>query len=254
MLLFSLLLGMDHVANEINLADALPARIAFEEALLFMKSKIPLTKEEYYALEAKLRFRAFTVGRLTQMDAIEIVRKKLNEVISEGRTIAQFFQEAGADRLLQSAGFHDSNPWYWNTVYQNNIMGSYNTGRALEIQETKPDMLEFIGIDDRRQSEICRARTGTIRRRDDPWWNGNYPILHHGCRSTVRAIFAEEAKIRGIKQTKLKSYYPPPQPGFGGNPLDTGSFYQLTPGMKERAKQYGILGEIAKAGHRLGIG
>jgi hypothetical protein len=121
------------------------------------------------------------------------------------------------------------------------------------VQETNPVMMEYIGIDDDRQTEICQVRSGVILNADDPWWNNNWPPNHWNCRSTVRLIYPEEVTVRRLRPTPNPPDSPPPMPGFGGNPLSTGSFYLMTESMKQRAKQYGILGEIRKLANEIGL-
>jgi len=57
-------MGMDHATRKINAADTEIPPLPFEEAVSFMKGRVPMTKTEWNELEPKLRFRAFTVARL----------------------------------------------------------------------------------------------------------------------------------------------------------------------------------------------
>ncbi len=258
------LMGMDHViepleVEQIEMANPIkisPEPLPFEEAISFFRARVPLTKEEWDELEAKLRFRAFTVARLTELDAINRVREKLLKVIEQGKTFQQFMAEGGEDELLRRAGFHRSNPWYWETVFRTNLQTAYNTGRRLQLTKD-PRVLyyEFIGIRDSRQSAICRRRSGIIRPANDPFWSRNWPPLHHRCRSSVRPIYRTEAERRGLRVTpkrKLAGLEPPAE-GFGHDPIESGSFWKLTSRMQERAERYGIIEEIKKLAKRLGL-
>ncbi|MBI3584207.1 MAG: minor capsid protein [Nitrospinae bacterium] len=252
-ILFSFLLGMDHAESKIQLAEILPEPLAFEEAINFMKGHITLSAIIFYDLESKLRFRAFTVARLTQLDAIDNIRERLADVLKEGKTLSQFWDEGGKDELLQKSGFHKSNPWYWETVFRTNIQTSYNAGRAMQFKENPPPYYEFIGITDSRQTQICQARSGIIKPSDDPFWSSNWPPLHFACRSTIRGVHKEEFEISGLKVTEdlkdTRKYKA--QKGFGGNPIDTGSFYKLTPEMKKRAREFGVIDEIERLAKKL---
>jgi SPP1 gp7 family putative phage head morphogenesis protein len=249
-------MGMDHVESKIefrdDVLDVIPEPLSFEEAEKLFLMRIPMTKEEWEELEAKLRFRAFTVARLTELDAINAIREKLIKVLQEGKTLRQFWEEGGKDELLKRAGFHNSNPWYWETVFRTNIQTAYNAGRAYQFRKAKPAYLEFVGITDARQTRICRARSGVIRPADDPWWSSNWPPLHFNCRSTVRAIHKEEFETLGLSVTRNLPSEPPAK-GFGVHPLESGSYWKLTPQMIERAKKYGIYEEIVKTAKELGL-
>jgi SPP1 gp7 family putative phage head morphogenesis protein len=199
-----------------------------------------------------MRFRAFTVARLTELDAIENVRKRVSKALDDGKTLGQFWEEAGNDEILRKAGFFRGDPWYWETVFRTNVQTAYNAGRAYQFKKHPPEYLEFVGITDIRQTSICRLRSGTIRKTDDPFWSSNWPPLHFNCRSTVRAVHKEELDGLGLRETNELPKDRPAK-GFGLNPIETGSYYKLTDGMIKRAKQYGIMGEIDKAAKEMGL-
>lgn len=256
--LLSFLMGMDHVSNDIELADIfklVPEPVPFDEAIKMMSSRVSLSKKKYSELESQLRFRAFTVARLTRYDSIEMIRKLLVRNLAQGGTVEDFWKNATHHDLMLKLGVSKSNPWYWENVYRTNIQTDYNAGRALQFKQSPVEYYEFIGIKDSRQTPICRVRSGVIRPSKDPFWSVNWPPLHFSCRSTIRGVRKEEFKNFGLKLTApgaLKGVEPV-QKGFGGNPIDTGSFYKLTPEMRKRAKQYGVLGEIESMGKELGV-
>jgi SPP1 gp7 family putative phage head morphogenesis protein len=177
------------------------------------------------------------------------------KAVEEGKPLSEFWTEASA---LSSSGLGAS-PWYWETVYRTNGQTAYNTGRSAEFARVQPAYLEFVGIEDVRQTTICRQRSGTILPATHPFWKSNWPPLHYNCRSTVRAVSQEEVDLMreadpGWQPTDGGNLAPdiPPQ-GFGGNPISTGSFYKLTPSMIDRAKKYGILDDIKALGKSLGL-
>jgi hypothetical protein len=71
----------------------------------------------------------------------------------------------------------------------------------------------------------------------------------------VRPIYREEVERGEVKVTrkdKLKKL-PAPLEGFGHDPLEAGSFWRMTQKMWERAKKYGILGELERLARELGL-
>lgn len=256
LLTISYLLGRDHVGTRLELADEdeVPA-IPFAEAVQFMRARVPLTKEEWSGLEPRLRFRAFTVAALSRPDAVDRVRRMAADAIEKGKGLAEFWTSASAE---SSAGLGAS-PWYWETVYRTNVQTAYNAGRAAEFARAQPEYLEFVGIEDSRQTEICAQRSGVVLPASHWFWKKNWPPLHFNCRSTVRAVFQDEvdeirkanpdwtptADARITRDAAAK--------GFGGNPIETRSFYKLTPAMIRRAEDYGILGNIKAFGEKLGL-
>ena len=122
------------------------------------------------------------------------------------------------DELLKKAGWEKDGGWYWETVYRTNTMSAFNAGRAEAFEEYEPEYLKFIGIEDFRQTPVCAARSGIVKKRTDPFWKKNFPPLHFNCRSTVRPVYAEEAAAFSIKENKNVSLQSKPAKGFGRNP------------------------------------
>lgn len=256
LLTIAYLLGRDHAARPLDLAESYDA-IPFEQAIAFMKSRVSMTKDEWSDLEPRLRFRAFTVAALADPDAIEKVRRSALASMNEGKAVGEFWTEAMAEEAAQLSG---KNPGYWENVFRTNTQTAYNTGRAAEFSSTNPEYLEFIGIEDTRQTDICADRSGVILPATHPFWSSNWPPLHFQCRSTVRAIYREEAEfLRGQnpdwKPTDAGEIdgMPGAAKGFGGNPIDTGSFWMLTPKMVERAERYGIIDDIKAFAKTVGM-
>ncbi len=244
-LLLSLLFGMTHVKEkeEQKLFFDPDFDATFKEAVEFMKEKLSLTKGEFYSLDAKARFKAFTVARLTGLDAIERVKEKLTKALEEGKTVKEWVEELGEDGILKTVGFHQSNPWYLETVFRTNISTAYNAGRLMQIQRSKDKIkyLEYVAIDDNRTTPICRKLDGTKLPPDDPFWATYTPPNHFNCRSTVRAIFKGSEEAKRVRERKPKDIPPVPE-GFAASPLD--SWWKLTDSMAKRIVKYRLKDEV----------
>lgn len=238
-LFLSFFLGLDHGSSDLELADGdvIDEPLPFEEAEKFFKSRVSLTKKEWLDLEPKLRFRAFTIAALGDPDIIDKVRTRMISQLKTGGTLESFWN---LEKVESMAGVSKKSPFYWETVYRTNMQTSYNAGRAMEYQKTQPEYLEFVGIEDERQTSVCAQRSGIILPATHPFWSTNWPPLHFNCRSTVRGVFKEEIDV--IKETNPTWETTPDRNlpreqilgGFGGNPLDQGSFFKLTPSMASR--------------------
>ena len=251
-LILSLLFGMVHIKEkeEQKLFFDPDFDATFEEAVEFMKEKLSLTPEEFYKLDAKARFRAFTVAKLTGLDAIERVKEKLIKAIEEGKTLKEWIEELGEDGILKAAGFHQQNPWYLETVFRTNISTAYNAGRLMQFSRSKDKIkyLEYVAIDDSRTTEICRRLDGTRLPPNDPFWASYTPPNHFNCRSTVRAIFRGSDEAKRIRKWKPKDIPPVPE-GFAGSPLD--SWWKLTDSMAKRVVKYGLKEEVLEKAKRM---
>ena len=247
----ALLLGMEPERN--NFADDAPVEILpFEEALAYMKKRVPVDKETYYALNDKMRYRAFTVGRLADADAVKQVQGMLAGALEEGGGLQQFLQMTEG-QLADVAGMGRGAGWYYETVYRTNTSTAYNVGRAIGFEDVPPIALELIGIDDMRQTETCHALTVPPFRRPygDPVWQSLWPPFHFNCRTTVRAIYDESEIEEAGGPDKFYSQGTPdyqPDKGFGAYPVDkTDTWWDLTDAMRARAKKYGLEAEFLEA-------
>ena len=251
----ALLLGMEPETGRSNFADDVDV-LPFEEAVAYMRRRLPVDGKTYYALADKMRYRAFTVSRLADGDAVRHVQSMLVKAMDEGSGIQQFLQLTEG-QLADAAGMGKGAGWYYETVYRTNTATAYNVGRAIGFEETPPVALELIGIDDARQTEICHSLTVPPFRKpyDDPVWEHMWPPFHFNCRTTVRAIYDESEIEDAGGPDKFYTQGTPdytPEKGFGTYPLDkSDTWWDLTASMEERAEEYSLTGEFEEAKEKL---
>ena len=183
-------------------------------------------------MEEKAKSRAFYVSRLAELEAVGRVKEYLVDNLKDQTSFQNFVKNLDKDELLKKAGWEKEGGWYWETVYRTNTMSAFNAGRAEAFEEYDPEYLEFIGIEDFRQTPVCAARSGIVKKRTDPFWKSNFPPLHFNCRSTVRPVYAKEAAVFGIKESAEVSFPDAPAKGFGRNPA--AEWDEVTEGVKER--------------------
>jgi len=170
----------------------------FEEALEWFRARTPMRAGIYYALEARNRDDAFTVAHVAQMDVIQQVLGAIDKAIETGQGLRQFSKEVGEALIAAWQGKVANPAWRLETVFRTNTGSAFSRGRQLQmdtpvVAAIRPWRL-FDDTRDARESEICRACRGTIVRFDDPWLNEHTPLLHHCCRSHIRALREEQAK------------------------------------------------------------
>ena len=260
MLIRDTLLGIDSAVAGAGrgmkaFSDTIPIEtLPFEEAVAFLKTQVPLSKDAYYALDDKIRFRAFTVGRLNDGDAINKVKGIITRGLNEGATLSDYYTWTD-DEILNNIGFGKGDMAYWETVYRTNEQSVHNAGRAMGFQEVQPIAIELVGVNDLRQSETCRALTSPpfIRPYNDPIWKTLWPPFHFSCRTFPHGIYdsRELDEYGGPERAYRQGNYAAPEKGFGAYPLDKESWWRMTPDMWERAKEYGITGEIILAAQKL---
>ena len=235
------LLGMSHQSRTEDFAD-IPIDFDFdmpyESAMEFARKRISVTPSQFRKLSDDMKMRAFTVGRLSQIDMIGKVKQAyIKQLRSSSLSIDEFVKEA-LDLTGDDAKFSS----YYELVFRINIQTAYNAAKAMEMMADPPIFLEFIGIEDERQSDICAACSGVILPYTDPWWDTHWPPLHYNCRSTIREIFQEEADARGLldggyntnEELMRLGNIKNPQGSFGKNPARNNAFWATTPSQQNR--------------------
>lgn len=248
------MLGRIHAEEEnpeykINAADEteIPA-VPFEEAMNFLKSKVPMTKAEWLELEPKLRFRAFTVAQLGSADVVDKAKQILLKSFEKGGgTYSDTWEELKEKVNVNALGIK---PGYWENVFRTNTQSAYIAGKLQQYENTGVAAYQLMVIEDGRTSRICRhlltaSGYGMIISVDHPFWKKyGFPPYHFQCRTSIRAIWPSQVGKLGnmVENPTMKSLSKfKVQEGFGGNPLDKGNWWMMTPQQMERAIKYGCL-------------
>ena len=258
-LLLSLLLGNEHADRRVQLADddfgiGASFGVPSKDALEYLKSQIPLTKDEYAELERKVQFRAFTVSKLAEADFVNKAKMSLIDGIEHSKSFSEIWDEF--KKIGSEAGV-DISAGYFETVYRTNIQSAYNAGRLMRYKNNQPPAWELLFMEDGNMSEICTALMnevgGKAIKSDDPFWSTvGFPPYHYNCRTTFRAVYDYELNEGEIALAAPKESAPLDN-GFGGNPLEKESWWKLTDTMKERAKEYGLKDGIEAMAKKLGV-
>jgi SPP1 gp7 family putative phage head morphogenesis protein len=194
--------------------------LEFEEAVRWLRQRVPILDDEFYALDAQAKRKAFTVSGVAQLDLVNDIMRDLENAVSHGVPLNEF-KAAVQQKLMAAWGGTVKRPGHRiETIYRTNTQLAYGAGRYAQL--TNPDALKvrpvwvYDAVLDSRTTETCRERHGITKLASDEWWNTNYPPLHHRCRSGVRAIRSGGAELtENIPDSD-------PNEGFG-----------LTPGLDE---------------------
>lgn len=224
--------------------------LPYEEAVEYLSKRSILKKDDYYKLSDKLKFRAFTVGRINDGRLLEKLNAEMIKNVNDGKGLKDFLALTKTD-ILNKIGMGPNQGWYWETVYRTNVQTAYNVGRAMGFEEDPPIALEFVGVDDARQTDTCSSLSGVIRPYDDPFWEGHTPPLHFKCRSTLRGIYDESELPKkwsdiGNVENAAK--------GFGSWPTENDSWWEELASQTRAAKYYGVQQEIARAEKMFSLG
>lgn len=184
-----------------------------EEAIAWFRSRVPLTKEEWQALQEQARRKAFTVAGVAELDLLAEAWDSLARAIEQGTPYAEW---ANGVRNRLEAAWGRPDGQRLEAIFRTNVQMAYSSGRWVqmedpEFKETRPYRM-YDAILDSRTTRICQERNGTVLPADDPWWQRNWPPLHFNCRSGVRSLTQAEAERRGTTERPPSA---PGQEGFG---------------------------------------
>ena len=252
------MLGLIHAEEEnperkINAADETEIpEIPFNEAMQFLKSKVPMSKAEWLELEPKLRFRAFTVANISSLDMIESMKHVLIGALEKGESYSDTWE------TLKNIADDDAmkiRPGLWETIFRTNTQTAYMAGKLKQYENSGVAAYQLMVIEDGRTSKICRhlltaSGYGMILPVDHPFWKKyGFGPYHMNCRTSVRGIWPSQVGKLGnlVENPSMKSFAKfKPQEGFGGNPLDKESWWRMTDNMAFRAAEYGLWEVIEK--------
>ena len=253
----SYMLGLIHAEEEnpdhkINAADEteIPA-IPFNEAMQFLKSKVPMSKAEWLELEPKLRFRAFTVAQLGSADVVDKAKQILLKSFEKGGgTYSDTWEEL---KKKVNVNALDIKPGYWENVFRTNTQSAYIAGKLQQYENSNVAAYQLMVIEDGRTSRICRhlltaSGYGMIISVDHPFWKKyGFPPYHFQCRTSIRAIWPSQVGKLGnmVENPTMKSLSKfKVQEGFGGNPLDKESWWRMTASMLNRIAEYNLAEDV----------
>ena len=181
--------------------DLNPFKLSFTEAINWFCKKFPVLYDVIEDITKKVDEQFFYMKRSTELEVTKKLYYNLLDNLKNGGTFKTWLEMS--KEVLNKSGLGDS-PWYLELVYRNNMASAYNAGTFYNQQlnkKNKPYGL-YDGVDDNRQSDICKALDGKVFPLDHPFWNNYFPPNHHGCRSQRIALDAEELEEYGLKVSK----------------------------------------------------
>ena len=175
--------------------------LRFEEALAWLRARVPVTASEFRALSDAARRRAFTVGGVADADVVADVLASLEKAVEAG-TDFNDWRKAMQPTLETAWKGRVPNPGHrLELIFRQNVQSAYAAGRFK--QQRDPDVVKirpywlYDAVIDTRTSSVCRTLNGTLLLTTDPWWRTRYPPNHWNCRAGVRSLTRKQAAERG---------------------------------------------------------
>jgi SPP1 gp7 family putative phage head morphogenesis protein len=194
--------------------DEATLRLAFPEAIAYVRNKIPLPSKSWKTYSGQLQDVAFTVAQITELSLLADIQALVIKQLETGITIDGFKRDF--DALLDKSGYNLANRGYRaELVIQQNVRTAYSRGRweqHKQVRDRRP-YLQWRHRDSRVPRPHHLAQDGKVYSLDADVWRSIFPPPW-GCRCSAFALSDADLDRMGLSVSD-----PPPlkdiaEPGF----------------------------------------
>lgn len=232
----------------------LTGHFIFKAALDFLRKKKPLPEEEYKAIAAASRAKAFTVSGYTSAEVLQVFLDELAEACEQGKTKKEFMDTM--NDFLERNGYQGINPFHADVIFRTNMQTAYNAGHYKSMSQPETKRLrpywQYITAGDGHVRESHAQMDGRVYAADDPVWDVWFPPNGFRCRCTVVSLTRGQVERMGLTVSDKPPYevdygtgeiqYLFPDKGFSSNPAKDvwkPDMEKLNPVLKDILKQKG---------------
>lgn len=204
---------------------------AWDDAVAAFRARVPMTREQWDALTASARQRAFTASSVAQMDVLNDLWLGIDDAIARGATFGEFLKQTLPSVTEAWQGTSINPSARLETIFRTNVAQANATGRQAMLDhpvvKRRRPYLQYRAITDGRICPICSPLDGIVLPADDPFWRTHTPPLHFCCRCILIALTVEEADDENAARAEQGLPLTPPsnhraQKGFGVKPVPVG--------------------------------
>lgn len=175
--------------------------VQFQEAIDYLKGKLPEASLAWNDLAGPVHGKVFTVAGATSADLARDLQQALVQALAEGQTITSF--RKNFDQVVQARGwtYRGKRGWRTAVIFNTNMRSATMAGRWAQIQAAKADRpyLQYRTAGDARVRPQHRIWNGLIYPVDHSFWSTHYPPNGWGCRCTVRSYSLGDLRSRGLQ-------------------------------------------------------
>ena len=182
-------------------AQARPFGVQFQEAIRFLKGKLPEASLAWDDLAGPVHASVFAVAGATTADLTRGLHESLVDALAKGQTITAFRKDF--DRLVQEHGwtYRGKRGWRTSIIFDTNMRTAHMAGRWEQLQANKArrPFLQYRTAGDARVRPMHRQWNGLVFPIDDAFWQTHYPPNGWNCRCTVRAFSQADLTERNLQ-------------------------------------------------------
>lgn len=184
--------------------QARPFGVQFQEAIDFLKGKLPEASLAWDSLAGPVHSKVFTVAGSSSADLSRDIAASLVEALQKGTTLAQFRKDFDAAVQKHGWSYKGKRGWRTQVIFDNNMRSAHMAGRWAQLQANKDrrPFLQYRTAGDARVRPQHRQWNGLIFPIGDSFWQTHYPPCGWGCRCTVRAYSQADLDERNLQVSK----------------------------------------------------
>lgn len=181
--------------------QARPFGVQFQEAISYLKGKLPEASIAWDDLAGPVHGKVFTVAGATTSDLARDLQGAIVDARSKGQTITAFRKDF--DRIVQEKGwtYRGKRGWRTAVIFETNMRSANMAGQwkqQLANQDRRP-FLKYSTAGDARVRQQHRAWNGLVLPITDPFWATHYPPNGWGCRCDALAYSQADLDEKGLQ-------------------------------------------------------
>ncbi|MFT4191644.1 MAG: phage minor head protein [Comamonas sp.] len=181
--------------------EARPFGVRFQEAIDYLKGKLPESTLTSSDLAGPVHGKVFAVAGAVKTDLVSDIQASLVQGLTDGTTITDFRKQF--DQAVQKHGWSYKGKRGWRTavIFDNNMRSAHMAGRWAQLQAGKDrrPYLQYRTAGDARVRPQHRQWNLKIFHIDDPFWQTHYPPNGWNCRCTIRAYSERDLERKNLQ-------------------------------------------------------
>jgi len=192
--------------------------LPFSEAIEYFRKKMPVSREEFRALQEEARAKAFTFFSAHTRTIAAEMKTKIQKALQEGQSFQEF--KNSLPEMKEALGF-GKKPWRLETLFRTNVISSYQAGRYEQMSDAevlaRRPYWQYVAVMDERTRDEHAEMNGAVYPAEHSFWDEWYPPNGYNCRCEVVTVSEGEVKEEGLNIRKnLPEIHP--DPAFRYNP------------------------------------
>lgn len=185
---------------------AQPFGLRFDEAIQYLRGKLPEASVRWDDVAGPVHGKVFTVAGATTADLARDFQQALAKGLVDGQTITQFRKDF--DRIVQERGwtYKGKRGWRTSVIFNTNMRAAYMAGRWKQLTALAADgvrvFLRYTTAGDAKVRKQHRQWNGRTYEITNAFWDTHYPPNGWGCRCDVISYTERQMNKQGLSESE----------------------------------------------------